>query len=298
MRASRGIRSRTLLGDRLVPRPLLINQLPVFLRKWEHRIRTTTPSAKKKKKSTLPASEPTWPAVHPPRRARARCAAPDSQPAGAPSSQAFASVARPRPTRSHSCTSVTASRCFALQHQSCPCPQRPPLPASGHATGRPPPFTHRDASRPAPQSLRRATPGDGSSSSSDLRSQQLWPAESPGLSLLGSGGMGSCGPRSSCHTPCPLNHPPRPWPELRGALHSKPAPLLFSTWTPAPAQHKVVGAARPAPGAPLPRPQGPRCPGRPSAGPGQGPHPAPGSSMSAQRFTIPHETSLLNPFRV
>lgn len=51
MRTSRGIRSRTLLGDRLVPRPLLINQLPVFLRKWEHRIRTTTPSAKKKKKS-------------------------------------------------------------------------------------------------------------------------------------------------------------------------------------------------------------------------------------------------------
>lgn len=51
----------------------------------------------KKKKINLPASEPTWPAVHPPRRARARCAAPDSQPAGAPSSQAFASVARPVP---------------------------------------------------------------------------------------------------------------------------------------------------------------------------------------------------------
>lgn len=33
-----------------MPRPLLINQLPVFLRKWEHRIRTTTPSTKKKKK--------------------------------------------------------------------------------------------------------------------------------------------------------------------------------------------------------------------------------------------------------
>lgn len=261
MRASRGIRSRTLLGDRLVPRPLLINQLPVFLRKWEHRIRTTTPSAKKKKKkSTLPASEPTWPAVHPPRRARARCAAPDSQPAGAPSSQAFASVARPRPTRSHSCTSVTASRCFALQHQSCPCPlpprpQRPPLPASGHATGRPPLFTHRDASRPAPQSLRRATPGDGSSSSSDLRSQLLWPAESPGLSLLGSGGMGSCGPRSSCHTPLP---PKPPAPALAGTPGSPPfeactSPVLHLDPGPSPAQG-CWGPAAPAPGAPLPRP--------------------------------------------
>lgn len=243
-----------------MPRPLLINQLPVFLRKWEHRIRTTTPSTKKKKKINFTCLG-THVACRPPPATGPCSLCCPRQPARRSSVLSGLRFCRsPSPTRSHSCTSVTASRCFALQHQSCLCPlpprpQRPPLPASGHATGRPPPFTHRDASRLATQSLRLATPGDGSSSSSDLRSQQLWPAESPGLSLLGSGGMGSCGPRSSCHTPLP---PKPPAPALAGTPGSPPfeactSPVLHLDPGPSPAQG-CWGPAAPAPGAPLPQP--------------------------------------------